>query len=301
MALFKKDQKIKHQMSDFMYLMQNELIDVLKLKNAIQHKLDIEKVINKLIVLYPNFSVQQIQGLYSTTLNIINQIKISESGIDRHLSFLKEYINAVVSNKDIKVLEVNYQAEQAKLDNDLKSTKETSILNNLLVEQTKLKNKYEKQLQSIKLYLMEQQVSLKSNPNELRNIRKAIERAELAKQQADQQIGVLNTAIYAKETEMNILNQSKEMDVVQTISQVDINRLTQLKAETTAKVDQLMKSADYLDELNKLNADSMSKTNAYEDNEFLNEWLGNESSESNAVKETNDSKVSFEDFLKSIQ
>jgi hypothetical protein len=160
---------------------------------------------------------------------------------------------------------------------------------------------YEKQLQSIKLYLMEQQVSLKSNPNELRNIRKAIERAELAKQQADQQIGVLNTAIYAKETEMNILNQSKEMDVVQTISEVDINRLTQLKAETTAKVDQLMKSADYLDELNKLNADSMSKTNAYEDNEFLNEWLGNESSESNAVKETNDSKVSFDDFLKSIQ
>jgi hypothetical protein len=301
MALFKKDQKVKYQISDFMYLIQNELIDVLKLKNAIQQKLDIEKVINKLIALNPSFSEQQIQGLYTTTSNMINKIKISESGIEKHLSFLKEYIDAVISNKDVKVLEVNYHAEQAKLDNDLKSTKETSILNNLLVEQTKLKNKYEKQLQSIKLYLMEQQVSLKSNPNELRNIRKAIERAELAKQQADQQIGVLNTAIYAKETEMNILNQSKEMDVVQTISQVDINRLTQLKAETTAKVDQLMKSADYLDELNKLNADSMSKTNAYEDNEFLNEWLGNESSESNAVKETNDSKVSFEDFLKSIQ
>ena len=220
--------------------------------------------------------------------------------VSQHVDFILDFATLLITKRDVKALQENYLSKQRKYQNESKINKEIVILNGLIGEQKGEKDKIESQLQAIKDYAVKNQDKLKNNPTELRNVRRAIERAELSKNKADQQIGVLNTALYGKQTELNILNQAEEASVIDTVGKVDVSKLTSIKAQTQDKLEKIVQDGDYLDELDKLNQDQLIKTNAQEDTEFLNEWLESQPKEVKKEMNEEEKEESFEDFLKSL-
>lgn len=300
MPLFNKKQKSSYTLDHVMYILQNDLIDVLKVKKAIKGKLEVEKLLSKMLEIKPQFSQDQIDNVSKVTEQVITNINLSESeSVDEHIEFILEFITLTMKNREVKALEKNYFSNQQKQQNENRINKEIVILNNLIGEQKKQKDDVETKLDAIKNYARQNQDKLKNNPTELRNVRRAIERAELSKQKADQQIGVLNTALYGKQTELNILNQAEEASVIETVGKVDVSQLTSIKAQSQDKLEKIVQDGDYLDELDKLNQDQLIKTNAVEDTEFLNEWLGSQPKETKQDTEEK-TEESFEDFLKSL-
>jgi hypothetical protein len=301
MPLFNKKQKNSYTLDHVMYILQNDLIDVLKVKKAIKGKLEVEKLLSKMLEIKPQFSQDQIDNVSKVTEQVITNINLSESdSVDEHIEFILEFMTLTMKNREVKALEKNYFSNQQKQQNENRINKEIVILNNLIGEQKKQKDDVETKLDAIKNYARQNQDKLKNNPTELRNVRRAIERAELSKQKADQQIGVLNTALYGKQTELNILNQAEEASVIETVGKVDVSQLTSIKAQSQDKLEKIVQDGDYLDELDKLNQDQLIKTNAVEDTEFLNEWLGSQPKETKQDAEEK-TEESFEDFLKSLK
>ena len=301
MPLFNKKQKSTYTLDNLMYMLQNDLIDVLKVKKAYQGKLEVEKILSKMLDTKPTFSQEDIDTFSSMTEQVIQNINLSDTDdVSNHVEFILDFATSLITKRDVKALQENYLSKQRKYQNESKINKEIVILNGLIGEQKGEKDKIEAQLQAIKEYAVKNQDKLKNNPTELRNVRRAIERAELSKNKADQQIGVLNTALYGKQTELNILNQAEEASVIDTVGKVDVSKLTSIKAQTQDKLEKIVQDGDYLDELDKLNQDQLIKTNPQEDTEFLNEWLGSQPKE--VKKETNEEEKeeSFEDFLKSL-
>lgn len=300
MPLFNKKQKSSYTLDHVMYILQNDLIDVLKVKKEVKGKLEVEKLLSKMLEIKPRFSQDQIDSLSTVTERVITNINLSEiDDINEHIEFILEFITLTMKNREVKALEKNYFSIQNKKQNENRINKEIVILDSLIDEQKKQKADVESKLDAIKNYARQNQDKLKVNPTELRNVRKAIERAELSKQKADQQIGVLNTALYGKQTELTILNQAEEASVIDTVGKVNVSQLTSIKAESQEKLEKIVQDGEYLDELDKLNQDQLIKTNAVEDTEFLNEWLGNqpETKQKNSEEKTEES---FEDFLKSL-
>lgn len=301
MPLFNKKQKSPYTLDNLMYMLQNDLIDVLKVKKAYQGKLEVEKILSKMLDIKPKFSQEEIDTFSSMTERVIQNINLSETeDVSNHVEFILDFATSLITKKDVKALQENYLSKQRKYQNESKINKEIVILNGLIEEQKSDKDKIESQLQSIKEYAFKNQDKLKNNPTELRNVRRAIERAEISKNKADQQIGVLNTALYGKQTELNILNQAEEASVIDTVGKVDVSRLTSIKAQTQDKLEKIVQDGDYLDELDKLNQDQLIKTNAQEDTEFLNEWLSSQPKEVIKEKKEEEKEESFEDFLKSL-
>ena len=300
MPLFNKKQKSSYTLDHVMYILQNDLIDVLKVKKEVKGKLEVEKLLSKMLEIKPRFSQDQIDSLSTVTERVITNINLSEiDDINEHIEFILEFITLTMKNREVKALEKNYFSIQHKKQNENRINKEIVILDSLIDEQKKQKADVESKLDAIKNYARQNQEKLKVNPTEMRNVRKAIERAELSKQKADQQIGVLNTALYGKQTELTILNQAEEASVIGTVGNVNVSQLTSTKAESQEKLEKIVQDGEYLDELDKLNQDQLIKTNAVEDTEFLNEWLGNqpETKPKNSEEKTEES---FEDFLKSL-
>ena len=288
-------------MDHLMYILQNDLIDVLKVKKAFQEKLEVEKILSKMLDTKPNFSQEEINNFSSMTEQVIQNINLSDQdNVTEHVDFIVDFATSLITKRDVTALQENYLSKQRKAQNESKINKEIVILNGLIEEQKKDKDKVETQLQAIKDYAVKNQDKLKNNPTELRNVRRAIERAELSKNKADQQIGVLNTALYGKQTELNILNQAEEASVIETVGKVDVSRLTSIKAQSQDKLEKIVQDGDYLDELDKLNQDQLIKTNPQEDTEFLNEWLGSQPKETKKETQTEEKEESFEDFLKSL-
>ena len=301
MPLFNKKQKNIYTMDHLMYILQNDLIDILKVKKAFQEKLEVEKILSKMLDTKPNFSQEEINTFSSMTEQVIQNINLSDqNNVTEHVDFIVDFATSLITKRDVKALQENYLSKQRKAQNESKINKEIVILNDLIEEQKKDKNKVEAQLQAIKDYAVKNQDKLKNNPTELRNVRRAIERAELSKNKADQQIGVLNTALYGKQTELNILNQAEEASVIETVGKVDVSKLTSIKAQSQDKLEKIVQDGDYLDELDKLNQDQLIKTNPQEDSEFLNEWLGSQPKETKKEIQTEEKEESFEDFLKSL-
>jgi hypothetical protein len=301
MPLFNKKQKNIYTMDHLMYILQNDLIDVLKVKKAFQEKLEVEKILSKMLDTKPNFSQEEINTFSSMTEQVIQNINLSDQdNVTEHVDFIVDFATSLITKRDVKALQENYLSKQRKAQNESKINKEIVILNGLIEEQKKDKDKVETQLQAIKDYAVKNQDKLKNNPTELRNVRRAIERAELSKNKADQQIGVLNTALYGKQTELNILNQAEEASIIETVGKVDVSRLTSIKAQSQDKLEKIVQDGDYLDELDKLNQDQLIKTNPQEDTEFLNEWLGSQPKETKKETKTEEKEESFEDFLKSL-
>lgn len=301
MPLFNKKQKSPYTLDNLMYMLQNDLMDVLKVKKAYQGKLEVEKILSKMLDIKPKFSQEEIDTFSSMTERVIQNINLSETeDVSNHVEFILDFATSLITKKDVKALQENYLSKQRKYQNESKINKEIVILNGLIEEQKSDKDKIESQLQSIKEYAFKNQDKLKNNPTELRNVRRAIERAEISKNKADQQIGVLNTALYGKQTELNILNQAEEASVIDTVGKVDVSRLTSIKAQTQDKLEKIVQDGDYLDELDKLNQDQLIKTNAQEDTEFLNEWLSSQPKEVIKEKKEEEKEESFEDFLKSL-
>ena len=300
MPLFNKKQKSSYTLDHVMYILQNDLIDVLKVKKEVKGKLEVEKLLSKMLEIKPRFSQDQIDSLSTVTERVITNINLSEiDDVSEHIEFILEFITLTMKNREVKALEKNYFSIQHKKQNENRINKEIVILDSLIDEQKKQKADVESKLDAIKNYARQNQEKLKVNPTEMRNVRKAIERAELSKQKADQQIGVLNTALYGKQTELTILNQAEEASVIGTVGNVNVSQLTSTKAESQEKLEKIVQDGEYLDELDKLNQDQLIKTNAVEDTEFLNEWLGNqpETKQKNSEEKTEES---FEDFLKSL-
>jgi hypothetical protein len=301
MPLFNKKQKSPYTLDNLMYMLQNDLIDVLKVKKAYQGKLEVEKILSKMLDIKPKFSQEEINTFSSMTEQVIQNINLSETeDVSNHVEFILDFATSLITKKDVKALKENYLSKQRKYQNESKINKEIVILNGLIEEQRSDKDKIESQLQSIKEYAFKNQDKLKNNPTELRNVRRAIERAEISKNKADQQIGVLNTALYGKQTELNILNQAEEASVIDTVGKVDVSRLTSIKAQTQDKFEKIVQDGDYLDELDKLNQDQLIKTNSQEDTEFLNEWLSSQPKEVDKEKKEEEKEERFEDFLKSL-
>ena len=301
MPLFNKKQKSSYTLDNLMYMLQNDLIDVLKVKKAYQGKLEVEKILTKMLDTKPKFSQEEINTFSHMTEQVIQNINLSESeDVSNHIEFILDFATSLITKRDVKALQENYLSKQRKYQNESKINKEIVILNGLIEEQKGDKDKIETQLQAIKEYAFKNQDKLKNNPTELRNVRRAIERAELSRNKADQQIGVLNTALYGKQTELNILNQAEEASVIDTVGKVDVSRLTSIKAQTQDKLEKIVQDGDYLDELDKLNQDQLIKTNAQEDTEFLNEWLGSQPKEVKKEMNEEEKEESFEDFLKSL-
>jgi hypothetical protein len=301
MPLFNKKQKSSYTLDNLMYMLQNDLIDVLKVKKAYQGKLEVEKILSKMLDTKPKFSQEEINTFSSMTEQVIQNINLSDTDdVSNHVEFILDFATSLITKRDAKALQENYLSKQRKYQNESKINKEIVILNGLIEEQKGDKDKIETQLQAIKEYAFKNQDKLKNNPTELRNVRRAIERAELTRNKADQQIGVLNTALYGKQTELNILNQAEEASVIDTVGKVDVSRLTSIKAQTQDKLEKIVQDGDYLDELDKLNQDQLIKTNAQEDTEFLNEWLGSQPKEVKKEIKEEDKEESFEDFLKSL-
>jgi hypothetical protein len=301
MPLFNKKQKSSYTLDNLMYMLQNDLIDVLKVKKAYQGKLEVEKILSKMLDTKPKFSQEEINTFSSMTEQVIQNINLSDTDdVSNHVEFILDFATSLITKRDVKALQENYLSKQRKYQNESKINKEIVILNGLIEEQKGDKDKIETQLQAIKEYAFKNQDKLKNNPTELRNVRRAIERAELTRNKADQQIGVLNTALYGKQTELNILNQAEEASVIDTVGKVDVSRLTSIKAQTQDKLEKIVQDGDYLDELDKLNQDQLIKTNAQEDTEFLNEWLGSQPKEVKKEIKEEDKEESFEDFLKSL-
>jgi len=301
MPLFNKKQKSPYTLDNLMYMLQNDLIDVLKVKKAYQGKLEVEKILSKMLDIKPKFSQEEINTFSSMTEQVIQNINLSETeDVSNHVEFILDFATSLITKKDVKALKENYLFKQRKYQNESKINKEIVILNGLIEEQRSDKDKIESQLQAIKEYAFKNQDKLKNNPTELRNVRRAIERAEISKNKADQQIGVLNTALYGKQTELNILNQAEEASVIDTVGKVDVSRLTSIKAQTQDKLEKIVQDGDYLDELDKLNQDQLIKTNSQEDTEFLNEWLSSQPKEVDKEKKEEEKEERFEDFLKSL-
>lgn len=301
MPLFNKKQKSAYTLDNLMYILQNDLIDVLKVKKAYQGKLEVEKILSKMLDTKPKFSQEEINTFSSMTEQVIQNINLSDTeDVSNHVEFILDFATSLITKRDVKALQENYLSKQRKYQNESKINKEIVILNGLIEEQKGDKDKIETQLQAIKEYAFKNQDKLKNNPTELRNVRRAIERAELSRNKADQQIGVLNTALYGKQTELNILNQAEEASVIDTVGKVDVSRLTSIKAQTQDKLEKIVQDGDYLDELDKLNQDQLIKTNAQEDTEFLNEWLGSQPKEVKKEMNEEEKEESFEDFLKSL-
>ena len=301
MPLFNKKQKSPYTLDNLMYMLQNDLIDVLKVKKAYQGKLEVEKILSKMLDIKPKFSQEEINTFSSMTEQVIQNINLSETeDVSNHVEFILDFATSLITKKDVKALKENYLSKQRKYQNESKINKEIVILNGLIEEQRSDKDKIESQLQAIKEYAFKNQDKLKNNPTELRNVRRAIERAEISKNKADQQIGVLNTALYGKQTELNILNQAEEASVIDTVGKVDVSRLTSIKAQTQDKLEKIVQDGDFLDELDKLNQDQLIKTNSQEDTEFLNEWLSSQPKEVDKEKKEEEKEERFEDFLKSL-
>ena len=178
MPLFNKKQKNSYTLDHVMYILQNDLIDVLKVKKAIKGKLEVEKLLSKMLEIKPQFSQDQIDHLSIVTEQVITNINLSESdSVDEHVDFILEFVTLTMKNRDVNALEKNYFSNQQKQQNEDRINKELVILNNLISEQKKIKDDNETRLDAIKNYARQNQVKLKNNPTELRNLRRAIERA----------------------------------------------------------------------------------------------------------------------------
>ena len=301
MALFNKKKKQKITLDQWMYIVQNDLIDVLKVKKAAQEKVVVEGIISKMLETRPNLSQEQLNDLYNVTEQVVQNINLSEGEVEEHVSFIDDFSGRVIRNQDVKAIKENYFSIQRKKQNLNNINKEISVLKNLLNEQKNKKALLEEKLDSIKLYVSKHKVRIAKNPTELRNVRKTIERTELARKQTDQQIGVLNTSLYGKETQLEILNQAEEARVIDSVGRIDIEQLTSVKASSHDKLEQIVKDGESLESLNRMNEDQLIKTNPVEDSDFLSDWLGNEKEETLIEEEqTSEKKENFEDFMKSL-
>ena len=301
MALFNKKKKQKITLDQWMYIVQNDLIDVLKVKKAAQEKVVVEGIISKMLETRPNLSQEQLNDLYNVTEQVVKNINLSEGDVEEHVSFIDDFSGRVIRNQDVKAIKENYFSIQRKKQNLNNINKEISVLKNLLNEQKNKKALLEEKLDSIKLYVSKHKVRIAKNPTELRNVRKTIERTELARKQTDQQIGVLNTSLYGKETQLEILNQAEEARVIDSVGRIDIEQLTSVKASSHDKLEQIVKDGESLESLNRMNEDQLIKTNPVEDSDFLSDWLGNEKEETLIEEEqTSEKKENFEDFMKSL-
>ena len=111
----------------------------------------------------------------------------------------------------------------------------------------------------------------------------------------------MNTSLYGKETQLEILNQAEEARVIDSVGRVNVTELTSVKASSQDKLEQIVKDGESLESLNKMNEDQLIKTNPVEDSDFLSDWLGNEQEESvEQVEESSEKKENFEDFMKSL-
>jgi len=301
MSLFRGKKKFKASKDQWMYLLQNDLIDVLKVKKAAREKVVVEGIISKMLQTRPKLSQDQLNDLYNVTEQVVQNINLSEGEVEEHVSFMDDFTRTVIRNQDAKAIKENYFSTQRKKQNLSNINKEILVLKNLLNEQKEKKGALEEKLDSIKVYVSKHKVKLAKNPTELRNVRKAIERTELARKQADQQIGVLNTSSYGKETQLEILNQAEEARVIDSVGKVDVTELTSVKASSQDKLEQIVKDGESLESLNKMNEDQLIKTNPVEDSDFLSDWLGSEQEESvEQVEESSEKEENFEDFMKSL-
>ena len=299
MPIFNKKQKNSYTLDYVMYILQNDLIDVLKVKKDLKGKLEVEKLLSKMLEIKPQFSQDQIDHLSKVTEQVITNINLSESdSVDEHVDFILEFVKLTMKDREVKALEKNYFSIQHRKQNENRINKEISILESLIDKHKKQKADVESKLDAIKNYARQNQDKLKNNPTELRNVRKAIERSEVSKQRADQQIGVLNQQVFGKRSELTILNQAQEVSVIESLIS-DVGGLVNIKTDTEVRLETIVRDGDYLDELDKLNQDQLIKTNTVEDSEFLNDWLGSQPKETKQDTEEK-TEESFEDFLKSL-
>jgi hypothetical protein len=301
MNFLRGKKKFKASKDQWMYLLQNDLIDVLKVKKALKEKITVENLFKRLLETNPKLSQEQLNDLFKVTEQVISNINISEEGVAVHVKFIDEFTRTTISNRDSHAMKENYFSVHRKKQNIINKNKEILILKKLLEEQREKKETHEKKLEAIRSYVSKFKNRLAKNPTESSNIRKTIERTDLARQQADAQIGVLNTSIYNKETELNILNSAEEAKVIDTIS-VDVDALTTTKAETQDKLVRVIKEGESLENLNKMNHEKVTNTNAAEDTDFLSDFLGEEQDEVTVEsKENKEKEESFEEYMDSLE
>ena len=220
--------KIKKSKDQWMYLLQNDLIDVLKVKKALKEKIKVEDLLKKLFETNFMLSQEQLNDLYDVTEEVISNINITEEDISYHVNFINKFTETIISNRDSRAIKEDYLSVVEKKKNVTNINNEISILKKLIDEQREKKETNEKKLEAIRSYVSKFKNRLAKNPTETSNIRKTIERTDRSRQDADYRIGVLNTLIYSKETELDILNSKADANVLGEIS-VDVNNLTRTK------------------------------------------------------------------------
>ena len=301
MSLSRGKKKFKASKDQWMYLLQNDLIDVLKVKKALKEKNIVENLFKRLLETTTKLSQEQLNDLFKVTEQVILNINITEEDVAFHVNFIDEFTRTTLANRDSRAMKENYFSVHRKKQNLINKNNEILILKKLLKEQREMKETHEKKLEAIRTYVSKFKNRLVKNPTESSNIRKTIERTDLARQEADAQIGVLNTSIYNKETELNILNSAEDATVIDKIS-VDVDALTTTKAETQDKIERIIKEGESLENLNKMNHEKVTNTNAAEDTDFLSDFLGeNQEEVTIESKENKEKEESFEEYMDSLE
>ena len=160
MALFNKKKKQKVTLDQWMYVVQNDLIDVLKVKKAAREKVVVEGIISKMLETRPKLSQEQLNDLYNVTEQVVQNINLSEGEVEEHVSFMDDFTRTVIRNQDAKAIKENYFSTQRKKQNLSNINKEISVLKNLLNEQKEKKESLEEKLDSIKVYVSKHKVKL---------------------------------------------------------------------------------------------------------------------------------------------
>lgn len=299
--MFRGKKKFKASRDQWMYLLQNDLIDVLKVKKALKEKTKVENLFKRLLETNPKLSQKQLDDLFELTEKVISNINNTEEDVSDHVNFIDEFTRTTLSNRDSSTIKEHYLSAQKIKQNVIEKSKEILILKKLLEEQREKKETNEKKLVAIRSYVSKFKNRLAKNPTETSNIRKAIERADLARQEADAEIGVFSTKIYNKETELNIMNSSERAKVLRTTT-VNIEDMTAEKARTKDQYNEVIQEGESLGNLGRMSLDEVTNTNVVEDTEFLTDFLGEEQEEVTVEnKEKAEKEESFEEFMDSLE
>ena len=299
MSKRKKNSRIN--LDVWMYLLQNELIDVLKRKGASKERLAVENLIGRISDIKPELNKEKLNKLYDNTKEVIENIKTSDDVVSNHIEFLTDYTRKIIRNQDADKTKKDYQSSMNK-NNEIYDY-ENNILNNQNEKKKyyKEKEKFQKNLAILSEYVSENRARLSKNPKETNNIRKQIQRTKNSIERVDHMIGILDSSIYQNQRAIEELKYSATSEAI-VGTRINIEKTTERIARTKTNLDKIRDTEKGLDALDNRENEDLETFNQEEDIQYLEDFANvHQEKKLDETEKKNEKERSFEELMNSLE
>jgi hypothetical protein len=301
MKLFGKSKVQDYKLQDIMYLLQNDLIDILKERNDFKNNNETEKVIKLFLDKKHTLNQTQINDFHYVLFNVMNNIKSTQGEITKHLVFLSNFSSTILYNKKYQTIMTEYITNENKtsIKDDIQS--DIRVLENSINEKKSLKENEETKLKAINEYIKKNLDRIKSKPYEAESIKIEIQGLNNSLEKVNSNLTLLYSQLNSKKTELEIKTRSEDMKLWSKAGETETDELIKIKVAIDIEEEKLKIQNESINLINENNRPNI-KTNPTESINFLEEFT--KTYEEENTVDTNDQtkkEESFQDFLKKLQ